>query len=177
MKREFSSLSAREALNMAIFIEQRNADIYRQFGELFDGFHDPESHEIASTFWDMAEEEERHGSVLKQRYSERFGHQAGTSITEEDIREKIEVPKIATGEIFAIARAQVSQVPRNRAFQIALAAEQSARKFYSRLVDTTDDAELRRLYEELANEEDDHVRALQNKIDSGIRSSIVSNQA
>lgn len=177
MKREFSSLSAREALNVAIFIEQRNADIYRQFGDLFEGFRDPESREIAMTFWDMADEEERHGTALRQRYSERFGNHTAPYITEEEIREKIEVPKIVTGEIFAISRAQVSQVPRNRALEIALAAERSAMKFYSRLLEVTDDAGLRALYEELANAEDDHVRTLQKKIDSGIRTASVSNQA
>jgi rubrerythrin len=176
MKREFSSLSAREALNVAIFIEQRNADIYRQFGELFDGFQDPESCEIAATFWDMAEEEELHGTVLKERYSERYGHEA-TPVSEDEIREKIEVPKIITGEIFAIARAQVSQVPRNRAFEIALAAERSAMKFYTRLLEITEDAGLRTLYEELASDEDDHIRALEKKITSGERSAAVSNQA
>ncbi len=177
MKREFSSLSAREALNVAIFIEQRNADLYRQFGELFEGFHDPESCEIASTFWDMAEEEERHGSTLKQRYLERFGRHLPTYISEEEIRDKIEVPKILTGEIFDIARAQVSQVPRNRALEIALAAEQSAMKFYGRLVSITDDTDLRTLYEELANLEDDHVRSLQRRIASGNHSAGASNQA
>lgn len=176
MKREFSSLTAREALNVAIFIEQRNADIYRQFGELFDGFHDPESSEIAATFWDMAEEEERHGAALRERYSERYGQHA-TLISEEEVREKIEVPKIVSGEIFAIARAQVSQVPRNRALEIALAAERSAMKFYWRLLETTSDAGLRSLYEELANDEDDHVRTLQKKIVSGNRSAAAANQA
>jgi erythrin-vacuolar iron transport family protein len=176
MKREFTSLTAREALNVAIFIEQRNADIYRQFGELFDGFQDPESCEIAATFWDMAEEEERHGAALQDRYSERYGRHA-TSISEEEIRDKIEVPKIVTGEIFAIARAQVSQVPRNRAFEIALAAERSAMKFYAGLLETTDDADLRSLYEELASDEDDHVRALQKKIIRGNHTASVANQA
>jgi rubrerythrin len=124
----------------------------------------------------MAEEEERHGVVLQERYSERYGQHA-TLISEEEIRDKIEVPKIVTGEIFAIARAQVSQVPRNRAFEIALAAERSAMKFYTRLLETTDDAGLRSLYEELASDEDDHVRTLQKKITSGNRSASASNQA
>jgi len=176
MKREFSSLSPRETLHLAVFIEQRNADLYRQFGELFDRFDDPESSEIAATFWEMAEEEEGHGDVLQKRYRERYGDEV-CSITEDDIREKVEVPKIDSGEIFAIARAQVSPVPRNRAFEIALMAEQSAMKFYSRLLQTTEDAELRKLYEELASDEDDHIRSLQKRIKSGILSSAVSNQA
>ncbi len=176
MKREFASLSVREALNLAISIESRNADLYRQFGELFDGFQDPESCEIASTFWDMAEEEERHGKALERRFVERYNDDP-TPVSEEDIREKIEVPKIASGDIFAIARAQASTVPRNRAFEIALAAERSAAKFYNRLLETTEDMELRNLYEELASDEDDHMRILQKKIVRGARSAARSNQA
>lgn len=176
MKREFSSLSAREALNLAISIESRNADLYRQFGELFDGFQDPESSEIASTFWDMAEEEDRHGKTLEQRFVERYNDDP-SPISEDEIRDKIEVPKIASGEIFAIARAQVSQVPRNRAFEVALAAERSAMKFYNRLLAITEDGDLRNLYEELASDEDDHIRALQKKILGGNRSASISNQA
>ena len=43
MKREFASLSAQEALHVAIFIEERNAEIYREFAEMFAEFRDPES--------------------------------------------------------------------------------------------------------------------------------------
>lgn len=169
MKREFTSLTPREALHVAIFIEERNADIYRQFAELFDGFLDPESNEIAKTFSDMAEEEHRHGAALQRRYVERYGPEP-CAITEEEIRDTIEVPRFPNGNIFAIARAQVSPVPRNQALQIALAAEKSALKFYNRLVETTNDGELRGLYEELANDEDDHTRLLAKRLNQEMRS-------
>ena len=48
MKREFASLSAQEALHVAIFVEERNADIYREFAEMFAEFRDPPSLEIAA---------------------------------------------------------------------------------------------------------------------------------
>jgi len=176
MKREFSSLSPRETLHLAACVEQRNADLYRQFGELFEMFEDPESWEIASTFWDMAEEEERHGKVLEKRYRDRYGSEP-CEITEDDVDDKLEVPKISSGEIFAIARAQVSAVPRNRALQIALIAEQAAMKFYSRLLQATNEPELRELYQELANDENDHIRSLRRRMTDGIRSAAATNQA
>lgn len=163
MKREFSSLNPQEALHAAIFIEERNADIYTQFAELFDGFNDPESAEIASTFWDMAEEERRHGADLHKRYHDRYGDEP-CAITDDEIRETIEVPKFDSGNIFAIARAQVSPAPRNNALEVALAAEKSAMKFYMRLMEFTDDPELRGLYEELASDESDHTRSLQRRL-------------
>lgn len=173
MKREFSSLTPKEALHVAMFIEERNADIYAQFAELFDGFNDPESAEIASTFWDMAEEERKHGADLHQRYQERYGNEP-CPITEEEIRETIEVPKFESGNIFAIARAQVSPAPRNNALEVALAAEKSAMKFYTRLVEFTDDPELRHLYEELASDETDHTRALQRRLRLGKRAGSIT---
>jgi rubrerythrin len=166
MKREFSSLTAREALHVAIFIEQRNADIYSQFAELFEGFKDPESVDVAAAFWDMANEERRHGTELQERYADRYGPEP-CLITEEEIREAVELPKFQSGDIFAITRAQVSRVPSRQALELALAAENSALKFYTRLAEMTDDDELRELYEELAGDESEHTKALLRKIRGG----------
>jgi rubrerythrin len=104
MKRDFASLTAQEALHVAIFIEERNAEIYHQFAELFAGFRDDESLEIASTFWDMAVEERRHGTDLQQRYFDRYGTRP-CAITDDDVRDFIEVPQLNSGDIFAISRA------------------------------------------------------------------------
>ena len=93
MKRDFASLTAQEALHVAIFIEERNAEIYTQFAELFAEFRDAESLQIAQVFHEMAEEERHHGTMLQERYFERYGTQH-CIITEENIRELIEVPKL-----------------------------------------------------------------------------------
>jgi len=73
MTRAFASLSPQEALHVAIFIEERNADIYQWFAEMFNEFRDAESLEIASVFWDMSVEEKRHSTLLQGRYQELFG--------------------------------------------------------------------------------------------------------
>lgn len=163
MKRRFASLSPQEALHVAIFIEERNADIYRQFAELFTEFKDPSSLDIATAFSVMAEEEERHGTQLQMRYFERYGTQA-CGITEDEIRDFIEVPKLQGGDIFAITRAEVSPVPAQKALEVALQAEVAAQKFYMRLREVTDDAELRALYDEFADFETDHVSDLQERM-------------
>ena len=90
MKREFSSLTSQEALHVAIFIEERNAELYGQFAEMFAELKDPESLEIAQVFWDMSNEERSHGTRLQELYFERFGTQACV-VTEDDIREMIEM--------------------------------------------------------------------------------------
>src|SRR5438128_1882053 len=147
MKREFTSLSAQEALHVAIFIEERNAEIYHQFAEMFAEFRDPESLEIASTFWDMANEERQHGTLLQKRYFDRYGTRP-CAVTEEDIGDLIEVPRLENGEIFTISKLKVGRSPREMALEIAIATEQGAVRYYTRLSEITEDADLKALYRE-----------------------------
>ena len=144
MPRAFASLNPQEALHVAIFIEERNAGIYHRFAEMFTEFRDSESLEIASVFWDMAVEEKRHSSLLQEKYQERYGN-ASCSLTEEDLQEMIEVPRLDDADVFAADPATQTSA-RERALQVALAAETSAHDFYNKLVEHTDDGPLRRLY-------------------------------
>jgi rubrerythrin len=162
MKREFSSLTTQEALHVAIFIEERNADIYQQFAEMFAEFRDPESLEIAGVFWDMASEERRHGTTLLERYFERFGIQP-CAITEDEISDFIEVPRLENGDLFAVSRAKLAAPPRHMAFDVAIQAENSAMRYYHRLIESTADEQLCELYRELCEFEGEHLRYLVRK--------------
>jgi rubrerythrin len=162
MKREFSSLSVQEALHVAIFVEERNAALYEEFADLFTEFKDPESLEMASTFIEMAEEERTHSSQLQERYFERYGRRS-CAITEEEIRDIIEMPRLDKG-LFAIAKAKISPIPARKALEVALAAELSAERFYKRLVEITPDRALRSFYQELAIFEKDHTRDLERRM-------------
>ncbi len=168
MKREFTSLTPQEALHVAIFIEERNAELYQQFAELFAEFKDPDSLEIAQVFWDMANEERSHGTMLQERYFERYGTQACV-VTEEDVCELLEVPKLESGELFAVSRGHLAIAPRTAALSVALEAEQTALRYYSGLVESTHDRALRNIYAELANFEADHTEFLRRKLDEAKR--------
>jgi rubrerythrin len=170
LKREFASLTPQEALHVAIFIEERNAEIYHQFAEMFAEFHDPESLEIASTFWDMANEERQHGTMLQKRYFDRYGTRP-CSVTEEDIRDFIEVPRLENGDIFTISKLKVGRSPREMALEIAIAAEQAAVRYYTRLSDLTEDPELRSFYREFVDFESNHTDWLQKKMATARRTS------
>ena len=163
MKRDFASLTPQEALHVAIFIEERNAEIYNQFAEMFAEFGDPESFEISSTFWDMSNEERSHGTLLQKRYFDRYGTRP-CSITEEDIRDFIEVPRLENGEIFTFSRLKVGRSPRQRALEIAMAAEQNAIRYYARLIELTEDETLGDLYRELLEFETSHSGWLEKKL-------------
>ena len=168
MKREFTSLTAQEALHVAIFIEERNAELYRQFAELFAEFKDPDSLEIAQVFWDMSNEERSHGTMLQERYFDRYGTQACV-VTEEDICEMLEVPKLESGELFAVGRGHATLVPRKAALQVALDAEETAMRYYSQLVERTSDRNLRAMYAELVNFEADHTEFLRRRLNEAKR--------
>ena len=162
MQRAFTSLNPQEALHVAIFIEERNAEIYHRFAEMFTEFRDSESLEIASVFWDMAVEEKRHSGILQVKYQECYGN-ARCSLTEQDLHEMIEVPRLEDADVFATGP-ETRTSARERALQVALAAETSAHDFYTKLVEQTEDGPLRRLYTELSIMEDGHVVYLQRAL-------------
>lgn len=158
MKREFASLSVQEALHVGIFIEERNAHIYENFAQMFAEFHDSESRQIAVSFQEMAAEERQHGTILQERYTERYGNQA-CALTDQDIAEVVEVPQLENGEMFILGR-----ISPQKALEVAWAAEQEARRFYKDLSRSTADASLRALYAEMAEFELDHAQFLEQKL-------------
>jgi len=159
MQRTFASLSAQQVLGIAISIEERNAEIYHRFAEMFTEFGDQDSLEIASVFWEMAIEERGHHALLQRKFWEQYGS-SSPSYTEEELVELIEVPRLSQSDVFA----GDNGVPaRQRALQVALHAEMNARQFYSDLVEQTPDNPLRQTYYELAQMEDGHIAFLESK--------------
>lgn len=163
MKRQFTSLTPQEALHVAVFIEERNLELYHRFAEMFVEFRDVESLEIASVFWDMAAEERSHSTMLQQRYSDLYGNRA-CSITEEDLQELIEIPRLEDSDVFN-NKADNPASAQERALQVALNAERQARLFYATLAENTSDRALKRTYMDLAEFELDHVEFLEKRLE------------
>lgn len=167
MKRQFTSLTPQEALHVAVFIEERNSELYHRFAEMFVEFRDVESLEIASVFWDMAAEERTHSTMLQQRYSDLYGNRA-CAMTEEDLQELIEIPRLEDSEVFS-GKKESAAPARERALNVALSAERQARTFYASLAENTSDRALRRVYTDLAEFELDHVEFLEKKLEQKTR--------
>jgi rubrerythrin len=163
MKQSFTSLNPQEALHVAIFIEERNAELYHRFAEMFVEFRDNESSEIAGIFWEMAAEERDHSSRLQAKYTERFGT-SSCSLTEEDLTEFIEMPRLEQADLFATPDEMNKVSARDRALQVALNAERSAQQYYSSLAEKTEPGALRQTYRELADMEDGHAAAIEQKM-------------
>jgi rubrerythrin len=160
MLRTFASLTPAEALQAAISIEQRNAEVYHRFAEMFTEFGDDESQEIASVFWEMAVEEQSHRSLLEEKYVQTYGPLSST-LTEDELNEMVEVPKLDDDDIFTSLGTLSA---RDRALSVALRAEVGAQDFYEKLVKRTPDGPLRQVFNDLARMEDGHVAYLESKL-------------
>lgn len=161
MKRSFQSLSAQEALHVAVFIEERNSEIYHHFAEMFASFQDFASLEIAGVLWEMAVEERHHSSLLQERYTALYG-QASCMLTEADILEIIELPQLQDHDIFDSNAAK--STAHIRALNVALSAENQARDFYAELAQNAGEPGLRALYVELSGFEAEHVEFLERRL-------------
>jgi rubrerythrin len=160
MKRAFSSLAPQEALHVAIFIEERNTEIYQHFAELFAQFGDPDSIDISIAFREMSLEERHHSSLLQKKYFERYGTRP-CSVTEDDVSDLIEVPSLHSTDIFGVRDLGVS--PRQRAFAVAHAAETAAGNFYRQIVDSTSDLSLRVFFQEFVDMEAQHASWIESR--------------
>ena len=79
------------------------------------------------------------------------------------------VKKLESGELFSIGRGNATVAPRKAALQVALDAEETALRYYSQLVERTNDRNLRSIYAELANFEADHTEFLRRKLNDAKR--------
>jgi len=158
--RSFASLTPSEALQAAISIEHRNAEVYHRFAEMFTEFGDEESLEIASVFWEMAVEEQGHRSLLEEKYVQAYGP-LSSKLTEDELNEMVEVPKLDQNDIFSSIGTLSA---RDRALSVALRAEVGAQEFYQKLVETTPEGPLRQVFSDLARMEDGHVSYLESKL-------------
>ena len=163
MTRSFLSLSAREALHVAIFIEERNADIYHRFGEIFAEFRDHSSLEIARAFWEMAAEERNHGMILQKRYRQRYGVKP-CHLTDDDIREFIEIPRLHPDVLLSPGKCARVPALRQKALEVALEAEHQALLFYEKLAEITADSRMRAVYREFADFEGEHLKWIKKNL-------------
>jgi rubrerythrin len=140
------------ALLRALQIEVRNAAIYESLAQLFQGYDDS----VWAIFREMAAEELQHGAQLEQQYQERFGP---VPTLAEQTKEVIEAPDLDDPEALIFDSMTVVQ-----ALETGLRAEQEARDFYRQEVTRTADPELQKVYRELGEFEETHVRVLNEKL-------------
>jgi len=154
MARQFADLNPQEVLALAVNVEKRNAERMTTFAQMFMQY-DPR---VGEVFEELAAEEVQHQRLLEARYRERYGDQM-LPVAEEDVLEVVEAIDLEHGETYVFDDHTV-----RAALEVCLRAEQNAQLFYQEMIPRAPDEALRAVYVELANFEDDHIAALNTRL-------------
>ena len=139
---DLERLTLRDALDLAVLIEEEARDRYREFADQLAAHDTPE---VADFFARMARIEERHRGELLERRRTLFGS-APSSVERRQIFD-VEAPGYDEARAFMGVR---------QALETVLAAEVKAHDFFSQALPRVKDTELRVLFTELREEEVHH---------------------
>ena len=135
-------LDLRDALDLAILIEEEAKQRYEEFTRVVGGRYPGDA---ADVFRTMALNEAKHRDELTARRRQLFGDTP--SRVSLDQLDDVEAPDRGKPRVFMSAR---------EAMQVAIAAEEKARDFFEDAARRVDDVDVRRLFEELRREEVQH---------------------
>jgi rubrerythrin len=139
---DFARLSLKDALDLAVLIEEEARERYEEFVDQLELHH---TKEAADFFRHMAVNETKHGEELAARRKERFGD-APRVVTRAMLWD-VEAPEYDQARVFMSAR---------HAMEVALDAETKARTFFAEALPHVTDPEVRELFKELHDEEVEH---------------------
>lgn len=139
---EFASLSLKDALDLAVLIEEEARDRYEEFAEQMELHHTPEA---AKFFRFMAGNEEKHRAELAERRRIIFRN-AHSAVTRQMIFD-VEAPEYDEARAFMTAR---------EALQAAFRSEKKAYAFFTGALVHVAEPTVKSLFEELRAEEIQH---------------------
>jgi len=141
---DFSKLTLMDALDLATLIEVEAQRRYTQFAEQL-GSRD--SGDAGAVFASMAVNEAKHGEQLAERRLALFGE---------------ERPKVKLDDIFDVEAPDFGAPHRNMAtldaYLVALSSEEKAFAFYDQALRYVNQPDVKALFEELRDEEAEHVQ-------------------
>ena len=147
---DFATLCLRDALDLAILIEEEAKDRYEELAAQLEVHHTPEG---ASFFRAMAGNEAKHGEQLAARRAEMFGDEPRT-VTRAMLWD-VEAPDYDEVRAF---------MTRRQALEVALRAERKAHAFFVNALPHVHNHEASQLFEELRDEEVEHQRLLETEL-------------
>jgi rubrerythrin len=146
-KLDFSKLSLMDALDLATLIEVEAFKRYTQFAERLGRSAEGDA---ASVFESMAVNENKHGEQIAERRIALFGEQR---------------PTVKITDIFDVEAPEYGAPTRGmsplKAYLVALSAEKKAFAFYDQALRHVNQPEVRALFEELRDEEAEHVQMVE----------------
>lgn len=144
-KVDFSTLTVMDTLDLAALIEVEAFQRYSLFVEQIGS-----STDAGSFFQSMADNEKKHADELASRRLALFGN-APANVKRDDIFD-VEAPDVGS------PRWNMSEY---KACQVALYSEKKAFEFYDRALRRVTQPEVKALFEELRDEEAEHVRMVE----------------
>ena len=144
---DFSTIDARDALDLAVLVEEEAQDRYVEFADQMLLHHNLEAERF---FRFMAVNEGKHHQKLAAQRVARFGD--STPRVQRDMLFDIEAPEYDEVRMFTTPR---------QALETALRAEVKAHQFFVDALAQVKDPEARVLFEELRDEELEHQRLVE----------------
>jgi rubrerythrin len=160
---DFSTLTLKDALDLAIRIEE---EAYERYGELADQMELHDTPEAARFFRFMMANENKHRAELATRRDDLFSD-APSSITRAMIFD-IEAPDYDEARAFMTVRA---------ALGAALRAEEKAHAFFVSALPRIENASVRTLFEDLCAEEVEHQELVRRELDKAPPDPEISSEA
>lgn len=147
---DVSALTLRDALDLAVLIEEEARDRYLEFAEQMEMHRTPEA---ARFFRFMSENEEKHRVELAERRDKRFGD-APVNVTRAMLFD-VEAPEYDEARAFMTVR---------EALESALRSEEKAASFFASALAGLRDPDVRGLFGELHAEEIEHQRLVRAQL-------------
>lgn len=139
---DFARLLLKDALDLAVLVEEEAQERYEEFTHQMVAHHTPEA---AAFFQFMSQNEAKHGDELRRRRQKLFGDAPRT--VSRSMLFDVEAPDYD--------QVRASMTPRE-ALETALRAEEKAHAFFVEALPGLRDPEVRKLFEELRDEEIEH---------------------
>lgn len=144
---DFSTLTLMDALDLAALIELEAVKRYTQFAEQFGTRSGPDT---GAVFEAMVVNENKHCEQLAERRLALFGNAP---------------PQVSSADIFDVEAPEVGATQWNmsplKAYYLALSSEKKAYAYYDDALRHVDQPEVKALFEELREEEAEHVAMLE----------------
>ncbi len=147
---DFASLSLKDALDLAILIEEEAKERYEEFVDQLELHHTADAAEF---FRVMAANEKKHGEDLSRRRRTLFGD-APCGVTRAMLWD-VEAPDYDKTRAFMSVR---------QAMEVALQSEKKAYDFFDSALPHLTDPDVRRLFGELRAEESHHQELVRNEL-------------
>ena len=136
---DFASLSLQDALDLAILVEEEAQERYLEFVDQMEQHH---TREAARFFAAMAANEQKHGDELRARRRSLFGD--APRRMKRSMLWDVEAPDYDQPRAFMSAR---------QAMEVALRSETKAHEFFVQAIPHLSDPEVKKLFQELRDEE------------------------